>query len=113
MNHHIQRESLSTGSRMSDILSLLAKEKSLMFWQLFKFEEGRSGAVVSFLAILQLCKEQLIGIAINNDVPTNNKNDNKMMDNTTTCYKGSELNIFLLTENHPTLSEQGAKNHNE
>ena len=41
--------------------------------------EGKAGAVVSFLAILQLCKEQLIGIAANNG-------------------KG-DLNVFLLTEN--------------
>lgn len=78
-HHHIQRESLSTRARMSEILSLLEKEHSLMFWQLFTFNEGKAGAVVSFLAILQLCKEQLIGIGTDK-----NKDD---------------LNVFLLTEN--------------
>lgn len=77
-HHHIQRESLSTRARMSEILSLLEKEHSLMFWQLFTVSEGKSGAVVSFLAILQLCKEQLIGIATNDQ---------------------ADLNVFLLTEN--------------
>ena len=88
-HHHIQRESLSTRARMSEILSLLEKEPSLMFWQLFTASEGKSGAVVSFLAILQLCKEQLIGITANTD--------------------NNELTVFLFTE-HTTNnveSEEG------
>lgn len=76
VHHHIQRESLSTRARMSEILSQLNGKNSVMFWQLFSSEEGRAGAVVSFLAILQLCKEQLIGIA--------------------TTEKVDELNVFLL-----------------
>ncbi|MGB1296900.1 MAG: segregation and condensation protein A [Psychrobium sp.] len=64
VHHHIQRESLSTRARMSEIMDKLSENTSLMFWQLFNVEEGRAGAVVSFLAILQLCKEQMIGIAL-------------------------------------------------
>jgi len=93
MNHHIQRESLSTRARMSEILMLLKQNNSLMFWQLFKIDEGRAGAVVSFLAILQLCKEQLIGLA-NNEI-------------------GSELNIFLLNDNTSMLPEIVSGNTNE
>jgi len=93
MSHHIQRESLSTRARMSEILILLKQDNSLMFWQLFKIEEGRAGAVVSFLAILQLCKEQLIGLA-NNEI-------------------GSELNIFLLSDNTSDLKYVASGNSNE
>jgi len=63
-SHHISREALSTRARMSQIMTQLAQLQPLAFHQLFAAVEGRSGAVVSFLAILQLCKEQLIGIAL-------------------------------------------------
>ncbi|MDP2560239.1 ScpA family protein [Psychrobium sp. 1_MG-2023] len=63
-HHHIQRESLSTRERMSQIMLQLQSQEQLQFNQLFKFEEGRSGAIVSFLAILELCKSKLIGIAL-------------------------------------------------
>lgn len=62
-SHHISRESLSTRARMSQVLAQLAQAKTLAFHQLFTVNEGRSGAVVAFLAILQLVKEQLVGIA--------------------------------------------------
>lgn len=92
-HHTIERESLSTRARMSDILNKLKNKQSLMFWQLFTLEEGKSGAVVSFLAILQLCKEQLIGIATHND--------------------GNELNVFLLTENPVVITSFSQGDNNE
>jgi len=63
-SHHISRESLSTRQRMSQILTQLGEHAQLLFHQLFESVEGISGAVVAFLAILQLAKEQLIGIAV-------------------------------------------------
>ncbi|MGH8556284.1 MAG: segregation and condensation protein A [Methylococcales bacterium] len=60
--HHISREPLSVRERMSMILDRLAHERILRFSELFVRREGRPGAVVSFLAVLDLCKEGLIEI---------------------------------------------------
>ncbi len=59
-HHQIEAESLSTRERMSRILAMLSSERFTPFSALFTPEEGRAGVVVSFLAILELCKEQLI-----------------------------------------------------
>ncbi len=61
-HHHIQREALSVRERMSMILESLGKVEVLGFIELFGRDEGRQGAVVSFLAVLELCKEGLIEI---------------------------------------------------
>lgn len=61
-HHHISKEPLSVRERMSAILENLKGQNSLLFSQLFLRKEGRQGAVVSFLAILELCKERLIDI---------------------------------------------------
>jgi len=66
-SHHITRESFSTRQRMSQILAQLQQQSRLPFHCLFVLAEGISGAVVAFLAILQLIKEQLIGIEIIDD----------------------------------------------
>ena len=60
-HHQITAEVLSTRERMSQILQQLSKAKSaIVFNELFKASEGRSGVVVSFIAILELIKEGLI-----------------------------------------------------
>ncbi len=59
-SHQIQRESLSVRERMSQILSKLKGGDFIEFQTLFHLKEGRLGVVVSFLAILELLKEQLI-----------------------------------------------------
>jgi segregation and condensation protein A len=61
-HHHITKEPLSVRERMSTILENLKGADSLLFSQLFARKEGRSGVVVSFLAILELSKERLIDI---------------------------------------------------
>jgi segregation and condensation protein A len=61
-HHHITKEPLSVRERMSAILENLKGADSLLFSQLFFRKEGRQGVVVSFLAILELSKEQLIDI---------------------------------------------------
>lgn len=63
-HHQIQREVLSVKERMSRILILLNKADSefTAFHKFFTPEEGKSGAVVSLLAILELCKEGLLQI---------------------------------------------------
>lgn len=59
-HHHIQREALSTRQRMSEILATLKGSKHIEFSQLFNAKEGKSGVVVTFLAVLELLKESLI-----------------------------------------------------
>jgi segregation and condensation protein A len=61
-HHHIQRERLSVGERMSDILARLGHDGFLPFIQLFHPEEGRMGVTVTFVAILELMREGLIDI---------------------------------------------------
>lgn len=60
--HEIQAEQLSTRERMSAILSKLQAGHFMTFQALFTPQEGRLGAVVTFLAILELTKESLIDI---------------------------------------------------
>lgn len=60
--HRILREPLSVRERMSAVLNSLQDRPELAFSALFKHSEGRQGAVVSLLAILELCKERLIEI---------------------------------------------------
>lgn len=63
VEHEVQKEKLSTRERMSNILSRLQHaDQFIPFNQLFTYEEGRSGVVVTFLATLELIKEQLIEI---------------------------------------------------
>ncbi|WOT03947.1 segregation and condensation protein A [Shewanella youngdeokensis] len=59
-NHHVVREVLSTRERMTQILAKLNAQTYLPFEALFDFEEGRSGVVVSFLALMELVKELLV-----------------------------------------------------
>jgi segregation and condensation protein A len=62
-HHHIQRERLSVGERMSDILATLGSGAGFVeFQQLFRPEEGRMGVTVTFAAILELMREGLIDI---------------------------------------------------
>ena len=62
-HHQIKREQLSTRARMSQVLELLSNKKYVSFSQLFTRKEGRAGAVVSFLAILELVKESMVELS--------------------------------------------------
>lgn len=61
-SHNISRESLSVREKMSNILAVLRLGEFLEFSTCFVAEEGRLGVVVTFLAILELCKESSIDI---------------------------------------------------
>lgn len=61
-HHQIRREPLSVRERMSSILARLRSGVRLAFQDLFESREGRSGAVVTLLAILELSKERVIDI---------------------------------------------------
>jgi segregation and condensation protein A len=64
-HHQIQRESLSVRERMTAILDRVQHAEFTSFDQLFSYEEGRAGVVVTFIAILELIKQTLIEIVQN------------------------------------------------
>jgi len=61
-HHNINRELLSVRARMTAVLSALRVGEFCEFTTLFNPEEGRMGVVVTFLAMLELCKEGLVNI---------------------------------------------------
>lgn len=80
-HHHIERERLSVRERMSHILDLLQQRQKqqtgagqteqkvfIEFPRLFSLREGKSGVVVSFMAILELNRQSLIEIAQNHSM---------------------------------------------
>jgi len=62
-HHHIQRESLTTRERMSQILLRISGEQFTPMLSLLMKDEGRLGVVVTFLAIMELIKESLVELA--------------------------------------------------
>lgn len=63
--HEIQRETLSTRQRMGEVLERLSGGAFVPFITLFDANEGRLGVVVTFLAVMELCKESLIDLIQN------------------------------------------------
>ncbi len=63
VEHQIQKEALSVRERMTLILNRLKGDEFVLFTDLLSVNEGRSGVIVSFLAILELRKELLIELA--------------------------------------------------
>ena len=61
-HHQIEMEPLSVRERMSIVLGKLNADTFTDFSELFTVEEGKSGVVVSLLAILELIKQSLIEI---------------------------------------------------
>lgn len=61
-SHHVEKEKLSTRERMGQVLDRLSGKQFMPFVSLFTVEEGRLGVVVTFLAIMELIKEQLVEV---------------------------------------------------
>ncbi|MCR6738042.1 segregation/condensation protein A [Aeromonas dhakensis] len=61
-HHQIRREQIPTRVRMAEILAMLSLGQTLRLEQVLRAEEGRMGVLVTFLALLELCKAQLIWI---------------------------------------------------
>jgi segregation and condensation protein A len=59
---HVQRETLSVRQRMSEVLAYLEGVGLVEFMRLFRPEEGRMGVTVTFAALLELMREQLVEI---------------------------------------------------
>lgn len=64
-HHSIAMEPLSVRERMSNVLTQVKADTFIDFSALFTPEEGRSGVVVTLLAILELLKETLIEMVQN------------------------------------------------
>ena len=64
-SHQVSREVLSTRERMSQVLERLKGGAFVPFVALFLAEEGRLGVVVTFMAVLELIKEQLVELVQN------------------------------------------------
>lgn len=64
-SHQVTREMLSTRERMTEILERLKGEGFVPFITLFRVEEGKLGVVVTFMAVLELVKEQLVELVQN------------------------------------------------
>jgi len=63
--HEVAYETLSTRERMSQVLEKLRGQAFVPYISLFDASEGRLGVVVTFLAIMELAKEQLVDIVQN------------------------------------------------
>ena len=61
-HHRITREQLSVRDFMGQLLRRLQPVRFLAFEQLFEVERGRSVVVVTFIALLELAREQLVEI---------------------------------------------------
>lgn len=61
-SHQVQRETLSTREKMSEILVRLSSDKFVPLVSLLMREEGRLGVVVTFLAVMELIKDSLVEI---------------------------------------------------
>jgi segregation and condensation protein A len=64
-HHYITQEPLSVRERMSRIIDQLRDNPYMEFQKLFDPEEGRMGVVVSFLALMELTREQLVDLIQN------------------------------------------------
>lgn len=65
ISHEIEREILSVRDKMTSLLDTLRVKKFFSFESLFNVEEGKQGIVVTFLAVLELLKSQVLDIVQN------------------------------------------------
>lgn len=61
-SHQVKRENLSIRQRMTEILDTVNRHCFAEFNQLFRYDEGRLGVVVTFIAILELLKQSMIDV---------------------------------------------------
>jgi len=64
-HHHVQMEPLSVRERMIRIIDRLRDNPYLDFTQFFTAKEGRRGVVVTFIALMELTREQIVDIIQN------------------------------------------------
>ena len=61
----VTRETLSLRERMTQVLALLKRDGYVRFEDLFTEAEGRLGVVVTFIALLELCRDDMLVIVQN------------------------------------------------
>lgn len=61
----VSRDVLSMRERMTQILSRLKEQEFLRFEELFTLAEGRSGVVVTFIALLELFRDDMVVVVQN------------------------------------------------
>lgn len=64
-SHQVSHEPLSVRERMTRIMDKLRDNPYMKFQQMFDLKEGRMGVVVSFLALMELTREQLVDLIQN------------------------------------------------
>ncbi len=62
ISHEIEREPLSVRDKMTSLLDVLRHKQFFSFESLFDPSEGKQGVVVTFLAMLELLKAQVLDI---------------------------------------------------
>lgn len=62
-HHHIEKETLSTRERMSEILLRISDRQFTPLSSLLMRDEGRTGVVVTFMALMELVRESLVELA--------------------------------------------------
>jgi segregation and condensation protein A len=65
ISHEIERETLSVRDKMTALLDLMKQKNFFTFESLFDQTEGKQGIVVTFLAVLELLKAQVLDIVQN------------------------------------------------
>jgi segregation and condensation protein A len=66
-DHQIEREPLSVRERMSIVLDRARADNFVSFSAMFSPEEGRAGAVVTLLAVLELLRQAMIELVQNDE----------------------------------------------
>ena len=66
-DHHIKREPLSVRERMGLVLERTRSDGFVSFSAMFSAAEGRAGAVVTLLAVLELLRQSLIELVQNDE----------------------------------------------
>jgi len=61
-HHHVKAEQLSVRERMTDVLDRVSAQEFMEFSKLFDPAEGRMGATVTLLALLELLKASVIEV---------------------------------------------------
>lgn len=59
-SHEVRLEALTVREKMTMILEALQEQEQVLFTDLFTLTEGRLGVVVTFLAMLELLKQELL-----------------------------------------------------
>ena len=94
--HNIKVDLVPLSQRIASISRLLSEAGTLPFTALLDKQQGRLGIVVSFVAVLELIKRQLIGIEPSNQtlpVKTEDRLDDSAFDTTLEPIELSELTL--------------------